>query len=407
MDHCAQAGLLSFEEALSQILTQIAPIANTEEVFLSNSLDRILAETIYAPIDVPGADNAAMDGYAIQINPDNSQYRVIGEALAGHSYSGEIKIGEAVRIMTGGIIPTGANCVVMQENVVRDGNNILLSRTPIPNDNIRPRGNDIAKESQVLQKGTRITALHIGLLASLGIARVTLFRKIRVALFSTGDELLQPGDAHQTDKIYDSNRFMLAALLQRLNIELIDLGCVKDDPRSLESIFLQASESADMVISSGGVSVGEADFTKDILLKLGDISFYKIAMKPGKPLAFGKIHNTWFFGLPGNPVSSAVTYHQLVVPGLRRLSGENFSSSTHFTATANHAFKKQPGRKDFQRGVLCWTDSGFRVSSAGLQSSSVLSGMTKANAYICLEAERANVSEGEMVSVIPFDRFIE
>lgn len=407
MDHCAQPELLSFEEALARVLSQIAPIANTESVSISSSLDRILAENIVAPIDVPGADNSAMDGYAIQYHDNIKEYKILGEAFAGHIYSGEIKMGQAVRIMTGGIIPSGANCVVMQENVVRDGDSISLTQSPKIHENIRRAGEDIAKNSLVLTTGTRISAIHIGLLASLGISQVNLFRKIRVALLSTGDELLQPGEANQAGKIYDSNRFMLAALLQRLNIEILDLGCAKDNPQQLESLFLQADAQADVVISSGGVSVGDADYTKDILLKLGDVSFYKIAMKPGKPLAFGKLKNAWFFGLPGNPVSSAVTYHQLVLPGLRRLSGEVFSPPTAITAIASQSLKKQLGRKDFQRGILSWNESGFVVSSAGLQNSGVLSGMAKANAYICLEKERGKVEVGEAVSVIPFDRFIE
>jgi len=410
MDHCAQPELLSFDEAFARVLSQIAPIENTEansdNVSISSSLDRILTDNIYAPIDVPGADNSAMDGYAIHIKQDTNEYSIIGEAFAGHMYSGEIQPGQAIRIMTGGVIPSGANAVVMQENVVRNGDKILLTQTAVIKDNIRRAGEDIARNSLVLTAGTRITALHIGLLASLGISQINVFRKIRVALLSTGDELLQPGEVNQTGKIYDSNRFMLMALLERLNLETMDFGCVQDNPEQLEKIFLQAAEKADVIISSGGVSVGEADYTKDILLTLGAVSFYKIAMKPGKPLAFGKLKNVWFFGLPGNPVSSAVTYHQLVVPGLRQLAGEIFSVAESFPAIATASLKKQPGRKDFQRGILSSTQKGFEISTSGLQSSAVLSGMAKANAYIVLEQERGKVNAGETVQVIPFDRFI-
>jgi len=408
MDHCAQPDLLTFDRALELILSCVDPVVETENISLVLAQDRILAKDILAGIHVPAADNSAMDGYAICLD-DSQEYSLVGHAFAGHAFDGEISAGQAVRIMTGGIIPDGANAVVMQENVLVIANKIEILQMPQVGENIRRKGEDIRMGSLVLSSGTRITALHIGLLASIGLSNISVFRKIRVALLSTGDELLQPGDDFVSGKIYDSNRAMLHALLQRLPVELIDLGCIADNPTQLEKTFSQAATQVDVIISSGGVSVGEADYTKDVLHQLGDIGFYKIAMKPGKPLAFGRFkqNNCWFFGLPGNPVSSAITYHQLVVPGIRRLSGEFIHIQQVLPGIASQLLKKQPGRMDFQRGILFWEHGVAKIKSAGKQSSGVLTGMANANAYICLEAERGTVAEGESVIIIPFDRYIE
>lgn len=408
MDHCATPELMSFEEALQLIQTQIAPTQHIEIIPLAQALDSILANDLIAPIDVPAANNSAMDGYALAWIEGQKTYQLVGEALAGHAFSGQLNPGEAIRITTGGIIPAGADRVVMQENVSRMQNTIELNIHCKLNDNIRFAGEDITQGKIILTKGTRLSPLHIGLLASLGINKISVFAKIRIAVLSTGDELLQPGEPFALGKIYDSNRVMLMALLQRLPVEIIDLGCQPDDPDLIRKTFLQAIDIADLVISSGGVSVGDADYTKDILLELGDINFYKIAMKPGKPLAFGKFRNSHccFFGLPGNPVSSAVTYHQLVLPGLRQLSGEIFSPNIKLTATTNEILKKQPGRKDFQRGILQTQDNTLTISASGLQSSAILSGMVQANAYIILEQERGKVEKGETIDVMLFDRFL-
>jgi molybdopterin molybdotransferase len=252
-----------------------------------------------------------------------------------------------------------------------------------------------------------LNALDIGLLASLGFERVTVLRRLRVAILTTGDELLAVGTAHQAGKIFDSNRPLLAALLSRLPVEVRDLGIIADDLAALRSAFTQAMQWADLVISTGGVSVGDADYTKDVLAELGEIHFWKIAMKPGKPFAFGRLGKGWFFGLPGNPVSTAVTYHQLVVPGLRYLAGERLNSQLAINAVAGHALKKQVGRTDFQRGILSSENGVNTVISAGLQSSGVLSAMAKANCYIRLEAAQGSVAAGETVTVIPFDGFIQ
>lgn len=412
MDACVQPGLLPVHEAIARIMGALTPLTATEIVPLAECLDRVLAENIIAPINVPGGDNSAMDGYALRHQDGAGELIIIGESFAGHPFSGELNAGQAVRIMTGGLIPAGADAVVMQENITRRDNKILVNTVPEAGENIRCAGEDIAQQSLVLSRGRLLTALDIGLLASLGIQQVNVFQRINIALLTTGDELLAPGAAYQTGKIYDSNRPLLQALLKRLPVNVLDLGIVPDNPDALRNAFLTARQFADLVISTGGVSVGDADYTKDILAQLGDINFWKIAMKPGKPFAFGALGKNaratgcWFCGLPGNPVSTAVTYHQLVVPALRYLAGEHPAEPAVIKAFTSNPLKKQPGRMDFQRGIFAVIDNLNSVGSAGLQSSAVLSGMGKANCYIRLEAGRGEVATGELVDVILFDRFI-
>lgn len=406
MDHCVQPGLLPIEEALARICNQLNPVRETETIALHSALDRVLAVSIAAPINVPAGDNSAMDGYALRAQDCTAPLDVIGQSLAGHPFTGAIGNGQAVRIMTGALVPTGADMVVMQENVQRTGDKITLTQIPDAGENIRRAGEDITLGSQVLAAGQRLSALDIGLLASLGIAQATVVRRLRVAILTTGDELLPAGAAPEPGKIYDSNRPLLAALLTRLPVEVMDLGIIADELTALRDAFSKAMRWADVVISTGGVSVGDADYTKDVLAELGEIDFWKIAMKPGKPFAFGRLGQGCFFGLPGNPVSTAVTYHQLVVPGLRHLAGETISPQQTLSAIAGQALKKQPGRTDFQRGILTNKNGINTVKSAGLQSSGVLSAMAKANCYIRLEAERGAVAEGEILSVIPFDGLI-
>ncbi len=406
MDHCAQPGLLAIEEALVRICNQLTPVQETETLVLHVALDRVLAAPITAPINVPAGDNSAMDGYALRAQDCTATLSVIGQSLAGHPFNGEIGSTQAIRIMTGALIPAGADTVVMQENVQSNGEQITITQIPEMGEHIRRAGEDIALGHQVMAAGQRLSALDIGLLASLGIAQVTVRRRLRVAILTTGDELLPAGAMPATGKIYDSNRPLLSALLTRILVDLIDLGIIPDNLPALRSAFTTAMHWADVVISTGGVSVGDADYTKEVLAELGEIDFWKIAMKPGKPFAFGRLGQGWFFGLPGNPVSTAVTYHQLVVPGLRHLAGEVISPQQRLDAIAGHALKKQPGRTDFQRGILTNTNGVNTVISAGLQNSGVLSAMAKANCYIYLPAEQGSVAEGENVSVIPFDQFI-
>jgi molybdopterin molybdotransferase len=389
---------------------------------LAAALDHVLAESIYSSINVPGHDNSAMDGYAFCYadTATNTPLRLIGHSLAGHPFKGDLNTGECVRIMTGAVVPVGADTVVMQENVNATGDSIYINKLPTLGDNIRRAGEDIAINSLVFEKGKRITPVDIGLLASLGVAELTVFKRIKVAVFSTGDELkpltqtLQAGDNLQVGEVYDSNRPTLIALLSRLAVDVIDLGCIADDPEKITAAFESAIAQADVVISSGGVSVGDADYTKDVLEKLGKINFWKVAMKPGKPFAFGVLNKKnapdnkgWFFGLPGNPVSSVVTYHQLVVPALRYLAGEIFESAPVLSIATQSPLKKQPGRADYQRGKLITEDGENKVTTTGNQSSGVLSSLAQANCYLVLEQERGAIAAGEKVNVVLFDKFLQ
>lgn len=415
LDLCAHDGLLAFEEARARILAAVSGCDDSEIVPLDRALDRVVAKPIVAPISIPNADNSAMDGYALSFAQahatEGDTYSVIGTAFAGHPFLGRVEQGQAVRIMTGGVIPNGAVAVVMQEHCERVGDTISLTSTVPVGANIRRIGDDIREGDLVLAQGTLLGPRHIGLLASLGMAEVAVARKIRVALLTTGDELLPLGAAPEQGKPFDSNRAALAALLTRLPVELIDLGMVNDNEQAIRNAIDKALLSADVLITTGGVSVGEADFTGPILAEKGQVAWWKIAMKPGKPVAFGALQHgdksVWFFGLPGNPVSSIVTYHQLVVPALIAMSGQSWCAPTLERAKARHAIKKQPGRLDFQRGYREYQGGVWYVSSAGLQSSAVMSAMVRANCYIVLSRDSGSVDAETWVDVLPFDRYIE
>ena len=415
LDACAKPELLPLEDALAQMLRQIAPLTASQSLALSECLDRVLAEALVSPIAVPPQDNSAMDGYALCGDcATGERLPLIGQALAGHPFAVELTPGQALRITTGAPIPPGADRVIMQEQVEVFGDAIQLKRSPGEGDNIRRAGEDILQGSQVLAKGQRISALDIGLAASLGVSHLQVIKRPRVALISTGDELIAPGMPLAPGQIYDSNRYALKALLQRLDVETIDLGQVGDAPDALQAVFERAAHSADAIVCSGGVSVGDADFTRSLLSDMGRLDVWQLAIKPGKPFAFGQLPSpsgapVWFFGLPGNPVSALVTYHQLVIPALKQLAGETASQSpnTYLTAKALVPLKKQPGRMDFQRGILqLQADGSYGVSSTGTQGSGQLSSLAKANAYIVLERERGSVAAGEEVQVLPFDRYI-
>lgn len=411
---CDEPQLLPIEDALTHMKAHVSAVSTTERIHLTQALDRILAEDLSAHINVPPHANSAMDGYAICI--DNTQapatnLRIIGSVLAGQSFNGELTAGACVRITTGAPIPAGANCVVMQENVdlIAAGNDqyIKLKHTPRIADNIRQRGEDIAEGDGVIQKGKRLNPLDIGLIASLGIVEVEVLRRLKIAVVSTGDELIPPGDTLPPGHIYDSNRYAITALLQRLNVEVMDLGLLPDQPDAIRHTFARAAEQADAVISSGGVSVGDADYVKDVLAELGQINFWKVAIKPGKPFAFGQLGKSYFFGLPGNPVSAVVTLHQLALPILRHMAGETLNPTVMFSATTASKIKKRPGRTDYQRGQLSDNQGSLYVNTTGAQGSGVMTSLSNADCYIILDRECGSVEENSVVSILPFDRFIQ
>lgn len=398
------SGLLPLSDALQGMLEQLACCCDREQLPLPEALGRVLASDIASPLAVPPFDNSAMDGYAVRLADlaGGTPLIMAGKAFAGQPYQGEWPAGHCVRIMTGAPVPAGTDAVVMQEETQADGDRITFLCKPIVGQNIRLAGSDIDKGACVLPAGTRLTPREMPLLASLGVATVAVRRPLKVAIFSTGDELKPVGTPLAHGDIYDSNRYGVRAMLARMGCDCLDLGIIPDDPAQLRAAFIRADKEADVLITTGGVSVGEADFTKQLLDELGEIGFWKLAIKPGKPFAFGRLPRAWFFGLPGNPVSAMVTFDQLVQPALAKLAGQQFVRPLQLQAIAAEPLKKSPGRLDFQRGMLSQGPNGLEVRSTGSQDSAVFSSLSRANCYIVLERERGRVAAGEMVTVEPF-----
>ena len=427
-DSCFTPGLLSFEQALASMLEQITPITETQTLPIEKALNYVLAQNISSPLNVPPHDNSAMDGYAFAIDSlqSTNTLTLIGRSMAGEPFQGRCEIGQCVRIMTGAKMPLGCDTVEMQENCeVSDLNVVHVDTFPKNNqknkvqqqvvflqdkqqgENVRNAGEDILHNQQVFMQSHRLTPVDIGVLASLGIEQVQVYRPLNVALIATGDELKKPGQSLTEGDIYETNSYVLSAMLAKLNINVIDFGVIKDDFQSIKQAFEQADSQADAVISSGGVSVGEADFTKDVLDELGEIGFWKIAMKPGKPFAFGKLPHSVFFGLPGNPVSALVTFHQLALQALTKLQNSEPIKRLNLRVKTSTNLRKHPGRMDFQRGMLSVNAQGeTTVTSTGAQGSGILSSMAKANCYIILPAEQGNIEAGELVDVQVFDQYL-
>jgi len=410
VDSCAppEDRLLSVDEARQRILDAVQVIDASEQVPIGAALNRVLAEAVVAGIDVPPFANSAVDGYALRsadcATGGSTRLMVLGTCFAGAPFDGEVQAGQCVRIMTGAPMPAGADAVIMQEQVEREGDTIRFSATP-PNsgENVRHAGDDTRRGDLVLAVGTRLGAAEIGLLASVGISEVRVRRQPRVAFFSTGDELTSLGTALTSGQIYDCNRYTLFALLTQAGLACHDLGIVADDREAVRAAFRQAGEIADLILTSGGVSVGEADFVTETLEEMGEIKFWRMAMKPGKPLAFGRLQQAWFFGLPGNPVSVMVTFYQFVLPAIRKMGGEPARVPLLLQARAGENLKKAPGRAEFQRGILSRDEAGqWIVTSTGTQESHLLSSMSKANCFVLLPAESAGAGKGEVVSVQPF-----
>jgi len=392
------------EQARKYIANFLEPVTSSEKVSIRDSLGRILSENVISPVNVPQHDNSAMDGYAMKgidlKEGEKSKFAVIGTAFAGQPFQGAVENGQAVRIMTGAVIPDGADTVVMQERAERDGDSVLVDYFPT-GANTRKAGEDLKMGAPALTKGHRVRPADLGLIASLGITEISVYRKLRVAFFSTGDELIGVGTPLGDGQIYDSNRYTIFGMLTELGCELIDMGVIRDTPEDVERAFSDSTSIADVVITSGGVSVGEADFVKPILDKLGEVLFWKIAMKPGRPLAFGKIGKSHFFGLPGNPVAVMVTFYQFVQVALKTLQGQTHQTPVpSFKARVTEALKKAPGRTEFQRGILEQSADGeWTVKPTGNQGSGILSSMSQAHCFIVLPTDMGRVDAGEIVDV--------
>ena len=406
--------MLSLEDARDRLLAAVRPVTEIEAVPLRDGLDRILAEDLRADRAVPPADNAAMDGYALRAAdwPTEDGLALAGTATAGAPYKAALPAGQCVRIMTGALVPAACDAVIMQEECEVSGQGrttrVRFARAPRVGENIRRAGEDIAVGATLLCAGRRLRPADLGLLASLGLRAIEVLRRPRVALLSTGSELREPGEPLAEGQIYDSNRYLLTAMLRRLDLAVTDLGICADTPERLQAVLENAAREHDVVIASGGVSVGEADHTRRVLDRIGRVDAYKVAMKPGKPFTFGTVGEALFLGLPGNPVSATVTFHQLALPALRHLAGERSEDAPlQVPARAGAPLRKKPGRADFQRAILVSDgDGGHRVETTGSQGSGVWSSVTRANAFIHLEAERGDVAVGDTVSVLPFDRWL-
>ena len=389
-------------EVIARFLT---PVTATERVHVRAALGRILAADVISPLDVPAHDNSAMDGYAVRFedlkNDSEVTLRVSGSSFAGAPFAGKVSAGEAVRIMTGGVMPPGADTIVMQEHVKAAEGRVTIGGGHRKGQNLRRAGEDLKAGAPALKRGQVLRPAEVGLVASLGIPEIEVYRRLRVAFFSTGDELVSIGTVPKEGQIYDSNRYTIHGMLERLGCEVLDMGVVADDPALLEQAFERAAGAADVVITSGGVSVGEADFVKDLLNKLGEVVFWKIAMKPGRPLAYGRVAGAHFFGLPGNPVSVMVTFYQFVRDALLKLSGRDpVEPSPTFKVPCTSTLKKAPGRTEFQRGILSRDANGqWSVRVTGEQGSGILRSMSEANCFIILPTDQGNVTPGTIVDV--------
>ncbi|MBX9870963.1 MAG: molybdopterin molybdotransferase MoeA [Burkholderiaceae bacterium] len=403
--------------AVNDFLSRLVdPVTETEELPLFEALDRVLAQDVISPVSVPPHDNSAMDGYAFaghQLRPEAPlTLQSVGTALAGKAWQGQVGPGQCVRIMTGAIMPAGLDTVVPQEFVQQSGETITLPAGLLQTgDNRRIKGEDVMQGQPALRAGTRLSPAALGLAASLGIPMVTVRRRLKVAYFSTGDEILSLGEAPREGAVYDSNRYTVFGLLTRLGIEVLDYGVVGDEPQKLEATFRRAAAEADAIITSGGVSVGEADHTKTMMKQLGDVAFWRIAMRPGRPMAVGHIasdqRSCVLFGLPGNPVAVMVTFLAFVRPALLRMMGSNAAPPPLLRARSLEPMRKKPGRTEYQRGIVSTTAEGtLQVRTTGNQGSGVLSSMVQANGLIVLHHGQGNVAVGDEVDVMMFEGVI-
>jgi molybdopterin molybdotransferase len=393
------------EKAREHIRAFLSPVTVVERLHIRAALGRVLAQDVISPVNVPQHDNSAMDGYAVRfadLKADaETALKIIGTSFAGKPFEGTTGPGQAVRIMTGAVIPFGADTVIQQERAKASGEQVAVLPVPKMGTNTRSAGEDLRAGEAALKRGQPVRPAEIGMMASLGIGEVAVYRKLRVAFFSTGDELVAIGTPLGPGQIYDSNRYTIHGLLLRLGCEVLDMGVIRDTPQDVERAFKEAAQAADVVITSGGVSVGEADYVKQILDRLGEVLFWKIAMKPGRPLAYGKIGNAHFFGLPGNPVAVMVTFYQFVRDALLHLQGQTrVTPLPTQKVVCTSPIKKAPGRTEFQRGILARDANGqWSVRTTGDQGSGILSSMSQANCFIILPTDEGNVPAGSTVDV--------
>ncbi|EGR4116836.1 bifunctional molybdopterin-guanine dinucleotide biosynthesis adaptor protein MobB/molybdopterin molybdotransferase MoeA [Vibrio cholerae] len=395
---------LSVEQGREKILSLISPLAETESVAIQECYQRVLAREVFSPNNVPAYRNSAMDGYALRSDDlERDSYRVVAEVLAGSHYQKTVERGEAVKIMTGAPMPLGADTVVMREQATQNGELVSFAGAKIKaGQNVRQAGEDLAQGQAVFSIGQRVLSPEMGMLASLGFAHADAFRSLKVAIFSTGDEVQAPGGDIEPNSIFDSNRFTLTGLLKQLGCQVIDLGIIEDDEAKMMQVLEQAAKQADVVITSGGVSVGDADFIKSALEKLGQIDFWRINMRPGRPLAFGQISGKPFFGLPGNPVAVMVSFINFVEPALRKMQGEQGWQPLKVNAIALEDLRSRQGRTEFSRGVYAFNAQGqLTVRTTGKQGSGILRSMSEANCLIEIAPAIDTVKVGESVTIIP------
>ena len=401
-----KAPALSVREARQTLLDAVAPVAGWEQVPLRSALGRVLRRDVIAPFDVPAYDNSAMDGFAARaadLTAEENRLDLVGTAYAGVAFSGLVGPGQAVRVMTGAVLPRGADTVVMQEAARVEGHGVILPAVPKPGQNVRRAGEDLAAGGPALLAGRRVGPAELGLLASLGLAEVEVHRRPRVAFFSTGDELASIGRPLGPGEVYDSNRYTLYGALTCMGLEVLDLGVVRDDPAALELAFREAAAQADAIVTTGGVSVGEADYVREIMARLGEVRFWRIDIKPGRPMAFGRLGGAWLFGLPGNPVAVLVGFYQIVQDALHRLHGlDPLPIRPSFQVPCDSPIRKLPGRSEFPRGLLYQVEGQWRVRLSGNQGSGVLRSVTDANCFICLPEHTGSVGMGDLVEVQPF-----
>ncbi|KAB0316946.1 bifunctional molybdopterin-guanine dinucleotide biosynthesis adaptor protein MobB/molybdopterin molybdotransferase MoeA [Vibrio diabolicus] len=395
---------LSVVQGQEKILSLVNTVSEIEACKIENAYGRVLAEHIVSPVNVPQYTNSAMDGYAIRSDDiERDSYQVVAEVMAGHAYDQPLEVGQAVKIMTGAPTPLNGDTVVMREQASQEGDKVTFNGANIKaGQNVRQAGEDLAIGSDVFTAGARLASPEMGMIASLGFGEANVFRKLKVAVFSTGDEVQAPGTEQKANSIYDSNRFTIMGMLEKLGCEILDFGILEDNEQLMIEALENASAQADVVMTSGGVSVGDADYIKLALDKLGQIDFWRINMRPGRPLAFGQINNKPFFGLPGNPVAVMVSFINFVEPALRKMQGEQGWKPLKVNAIATENLRSRQGRTEFSRGIYELDDTGrLTVRTTGKQGSGILRSMSEANCLIEISPAIDTVKAGESVTIIP------